>query len=66
MKVSINTKASIIGIMLALLTTGFVNAQGLTVTGKVTDAKSGQPLPGVNITVKGTTTGTVTNLDGKY
>ncbi|WP_332914731.1 carboxypeptidase-like regulatory domain-containing protein, partial [Algoriphagus boritolerans] len=27
---------------------------------------TGQPLPGVTVLVKGTTTGTVTELDGSY
>jgi TonB-linked SusC/RagA family outer membrane protein len=36
------------------------------VTGTVTDSNTGDPLPGVNIVVQGTTTGTVTGLDGKY
>ncbi len=39
--------------------------QEKTITGKVTDTK-GQPLPGVTILVKGTTNGTVTNIDGQY
>ncbi len=30
------------------------------------DAESGLPLPGVNIAIKGTLTGTTTDLDGKY
>lgn len=34
-------------------------------TGKVVD-ESGEPLIGVNVLVKGTTTGTVTNLDGEF
>ena len=38
--------------------------QGITVTGTVTD-KDGT-LPGVNVTVKGTTTGIVTDFFGKY
>lgn len=37
-----------------------------TITGKVTDANGGAPLPGVNILVKGTTRGTVTNADGLF
>ncbi|PSK84808.1 SusC/RagA family TonB-linked outer membrane protein [Prolixibacter denitrificans] len=40
-------------------------AQKRTVTGMVTD-QSGAPLPGVNIVVKGTTNGTITDFDGKY
>lgn len=39
--------------------------QQKTVSGKVTDS-SGQPLPGVTVVVKGTTTGTITDFDGKY
>ncbi len=42
-----------------------VFAQGRAVTGKVTDDK-GIGLPGVTILVKGTTTGTVTDIDGNY
>ena len=40
-------------------------AQNLTVTGTVKDNK-GEPLPGVNIILDGTTTGTVTDIDGNY
>ncbi len=36
-----------------------------TITGKVTD-ENGEPLPGVSIVIKGTTNGTVTNVDGIY
>lgn len=36
-----------------------------TVSGKVTD-ESGETLPGVNVVIKGTTTGTTTDLDGNY
>jgi len=42
----------------------FVNAQQ-TITGKVTDSK-GEPLPGVNVMIKGTNVGTVTNASGFY
>jgi TonB-linked SusC/RagA family outer membrane protein len=38
----------------------------LTVTGNVTDAESGEGLIGVNILVKGTSTGTTTDFDGNY
>lgn len=39
--------------------------QQQTVTGVVTE-QNGQPLPGVAVVVKGTTTGTVTNADGNF
>ena len=37
-----------------------------SVSGRVTSAEDGLPLPGVNVVVKGTTIGTVTNIDGLY
>ncbi|WP_108423777.1 SusC/RagA family TonB-linked outer membrane protein [Flagellimonas amoyensis] len=40
-------------------------AQDKTITGTVTDA-NGLPLPGVNIVVEGTSTGTQTDFDGNY
>jgi TonB-dependent starch-binding outer membrane protein SusC len=43
----------------------FVQAQEKTLTGSVTDAQ-GNPLPAVNVSVRGTSTGTVTNLEGKF
>lgn len=43
-----------------------VQAQNKTVSGKVTDAKDGQPLPGVNVKLKGTTTGANTDVNGAF
>jgi TonB-linked SusC/RagA family outer membrane protein len=37
----------------------------ITITGQVKDAQ-GQPLPGVNVKIKGTTIGAVTGVDGKF
>ena len=37
-----------------------------TVSGTVTDQANALPLPGVNIIIKGTATGTTTDFDGKY
>ncbi len=37
-----------------------------TITGVVKDDKSGETMPGVTISAKGTTAGTVTDIDGKY
>ena len=39
--------------------------QQIQVSGTITDDK-GVPLPGVNVIVKGTTIGTITDVDGKY
>jgi len=36
------------------------------ITGQVTDAESGETLIGVNILVKGTSRGTITDFDGNY
>ena len=49
-----------------LLITFSLNAQEVTVTGKVTDVSTGGELPGATIVIKGTTRGTATNLDGEY
>ena len=53
--------------MLLLLCTPFVTvvyAQSFTVTGTVADSQGG--VPGVNVKVKGSTTGTITDMDGKF
>ena len=36
------------------------------ITGKVTDASNQSTIPGVSISVKGSNTGTMTDIDGKY
>ena len=41
-------------------------AQNRTITGIVSDAKSGETLIGVSVLVKGTTTGTSTDTNGKF
>jgi iron complex outermembrane receptor protein len=41
-------------------------AQQKTITGKVSAEETGEPLIGVTIAVKGTTMGTITNIDGQY
>ncbi|HRX11470.1 MAG TPA: SusC/RagA family TonB-linked outer membrane protein, partial [Draconibacterium sp.] len=42
-----------------------LSSQQKSVSGKVTD-ESGQPLPGVTVLIKGTTNGSVTNIDGVF
>jgi hypothetical protein len=49
-----------------LLYTGIANAQQAVVRGRVFDAVSNEPLPFVNIVVAGTSTGTVSDLDGNF
>ena len=39
---------------------------GITITGKVTSTEDGEGVPGVNVVVKGTTQGTVTDVGGNY
>lgn len=40
-------------------------AQNVSITGTVSDA-NGEPLVGVNVVVKGTSTGAITDLDGAF
>ena len=47
------------------LGTSTVSQQGITITGNVTD-ENNAPLPGVNIVVRGTSIGVVTDVNGKY
>lgn len=54
-----------LSLLCMLLFTAAVSAQSITVSGTVSD-DSGLGLPGVNILVKGTSTGTATDLDGNY
>ena len=44
----------------------YADAQRNNVTGTVTDAQDGSPLPGVSISINGSKTGTATNAAGKY
>ena len=37
-----------------------------TLTGRVTDSGDGNPIPGVNVVVKGTTNGTITDFEGNF
>ncbi len=44
----------------------YVSAQDATVTGKVTDAQTGETLIGVSVAVKNSTSGTQTDVNGNY
>lgn len=43
-----------------------VQAQSVVISGLVTDKLTKQPIPGVGVTVKGTTSGTATDSNGRY
>lgn len=45
---------------------GLAQAQDYSVQGSVTSALSGEPLIGANVVIEGTTTGTVTDIDGTF
>lgn len=43
-----------------------INIYAIELTGKITDASDGTPLPGANVYVPGTSTGTITSTDGTF
>jgi TonB-linked SusC/RagA family outer membrane protein len=53
-------------ILILLCLVAYVGHAQTTVTGKVTSGEDLSPLPGVNILVKGSTAGTITDADGAY
>ena len=59
-------KKRILIITTILLVASQLYCQQRTITGTVTDSFDGSTLPGVTIHVKGTNTGTTTDVDGKY
>jgi TonB-dependent starch-binding outer membrane protein SusC len=60
-------RAAIFALVLLLLSSGFIHAQNQSlIKGKVTAKEDGQPLPGVNVVLKGTSTGTTTDTDGAF
>jgi TonB-linked SusC/RagA family outer membrane protein len=59
-------KRSLLRLTLLFLLAGTVEAFAQTVTGTVTSASDGNPMPGVSILLKGTSTGTSTDTDGKF
>ena len=60
---------SLCGFLLCLALVGWgrsVQAQTRTLTGRITDAADGKGLPGVNVLLKGTGTGTTSDADGNF
>ncbi|NME67425.1 TonB-dependent receptor [Flammeovirga aprica JL-4] len=52
--------------LISLLCSLQLYAQDRVITGQVLDGGDQSPIPGVNVVVKGTTIGTVTDFDGNY
>lgn len=53
-------------LFLGILCSVSLRAQETIVTGKVTDAASGDPIPFANVVFKGTSVGATTDFDGKF
>lgn len=53
-------------VFLLLLTAASLFAQKSTISGVVTSSEDNLPVPGVNILIKGTLIGTITDFDGKF
>ncbi|RMG80916.1 MAG: SusC/RagA family TonB-linked outer membrane protein [Bacteroidetes bacterium] len=64
LKIDYLTKGFLL-LFFAIGMTSFASAQR-TISGTVTDADSGDPLIGANVLVVGTSSGTVTDIDGSY
>ncbi len=56
----------LLNVFLLFCMLSITKAQERSVSGKVIDGDDNTPLPGVNVVIKGTTTGTVTDIDGNY
>lgn len=63
MKSKFYTYLSVLFLLMFSISNGY--AQDVQVRGTIYD-ETGQPLPGATVLVKGTTTGTTSDLDGKY
>ncbi len=53
-------------LLLMLLMSAMAFGQRGTVTGVISDLETGETLPGANIVIQGTTTGTITDIDGAF
>ena len=65
MQITTKVRRIALFLLIMVLSAGFVYAQEKTITGTVTAEGEG-PLPGVNVTVQGTTIGAITGLDGSF
>ncbi|WP_172826761.1 TonB-dependent receptor [Flammeovirga sp. SJP92] len=61
-----NRNIKLLMFLISLLCSLQLYAQERVITGQVLDGADQSPIPGVNVVVKGTTLGTVTDFDGNY
>ena len=59
-------KIAFIAFFMTFLQIAALQAQDRTISGTVTSAEDGMPLPGVNVVVKDSNNGTVTDFDGNF
>lgn len=60
-------KNSLLAALLTLLAPGMLSAQNVgKIAGAVTESASGEPLPGANVIIVGTTMGAATDVNGEY
>lgn len=59
-------KIIMLGVVYLLIFAGSLKAQNSVISGKVIDTHTEETLPGVNVLVKGTSTGTSTDANGEY
>ena len=59
-------KLAMLLVCILILGVHFGNAQVRSISGTVTSSEDGTSIPGVSVQLKGTTIGTITNIDGQY
>ena len=53
-------------LVLVIIFSSLYSQQKASLSGKITDAKTGEPLPGVNVVIKGTYYGAASDINGNY
>lgn len=53
-------------LLLMMISISFAYSQSGSIQGKVTSSEDGEPIIGVSVVLKGTTSGVITDLDGNY
>jgi len=60
------SKLKLLMMLTMAFSAGLAHAQDIKVSGTITDAETGEALPGVTVLEKGTTNGTITDMNGQY